>query len=434
MTERSNDNRGRKNLDSIRDVLARLEVMANANQTVAEQDQTPAGSAPTPEKTARKDGTAVVTSIAGPRRADVNLASYSGNNSGINATSISPSARDRVVPLEPNGLAKAKDIWQRSPFELETQRTNSNGAHKSPRSADLALQPAKFNYSPFIGFGVLIALGCGLAIGNYVRWNAETTSTSAALAMAAKDPIVASLAIANAGVGVPVPPVPVPARRPATGLAPSGEGAGIYFAPALDVVSGVTVAVGLRIDPVRLQGVNDYYVTLSGLPAGASLSQGRMVYPGVWAIEPAELAELRLTMPLHAPPATTVSLMLVARPGRVIAEGRGTIAMRGSDTVPAAASTATDDPGHSQERMRRSLALLAEGKADTARALFQEEAEHGDADAALFLGMTFDPRFTRQLGAGQLAPDVDLARQWYRMAAANGSAEAADHLKQLEPK
>ena len=126
--------------------------------------------------------------------------------------------------------------------------------------------------------------------------------------------------------------------------------------------------------------------------------------------------------------------MLVARPGRVIAEGRGTIAMRGSDTVPAAASTATDDPGHSQERMRRSLALLAEGKADTARALFQEEAEHGDADAALFLGMTFDPRFTRQLGAGQLAPDVDLARQWYRMAAANGSAEAADHLKQLEPK
>ena len=40
-------------------------------------------------------------------------------------------------------------------------------------------------------------------------------------------------------------------------------------------------------------------VTISGVPAGFSLSAGTQTYPGVWFVSQSDLAGLQLNTPLH---------------------------------------------------------------------------------------------------------------------------------------
>src|SRR6266545_3288412 len=76
--------------------------------------------------------------------------------------------------------------------------------------------------------------------------------------------------------------------------------------------------------------------------------------------------------------------------------------------------------------------LLKRGDIATARFLLKRAAIAGNAQAALELGMSFDPSFLGRLGVPGFAPDPAQAVQWYERAIELGSTEASDHLHHLK--
>jgi hypothetical protein len=75
--------------------------------------------------------------------------------------------------------------------------------------------------------------------------------------------------------------------------------------------------------------------------------------------------------------------------------------------------------------------MLKLGDIAAARLLFRRAALAGSAEAALELGMTYDPLFLRQLGAKGVDADVNSARKWYERARELGSSEASRRIDRL---
>ena len=69
--------------------------------------------------------------------------------------------------------------------------------------------------------------------------------------------------------------------------------------------------------------------------------------------------------------------------------------------------------------------FLKDGDILSARLLLKRAASAGNAQAALELGMTFDPFFLAERGVVGFAPDVAQARGWYERAVELGSTEAS---------
>jgi TPR repeat protein len=63
--------------------------------------------------------------------------------------------------------------------------------------------------------------------------------------------------------------------------------------------------------------------------------------------------------------------------------------------------------------------------------LLKRAAGTGNAQAALELGMTFDPVLLAKWGFPGFYPDVAQAREWYDRAIKLGSTEASRHLERL---
>jgi TPR repeat protein len=81
--------------------------------------------------------------------------------------------------------------------------------------------------------------------------------------------------------------------------------------------------------------------------------------------------------------------------------------------------------------MKRGEDFLKNGDIASARLILRRAANAGHAQAALALGVTFDPRFLAEQGVLGFAPDVAQARAWYERAAELGSSEAARRLERL---
>jgi hypothetical protein len=75
--------------------------------------------------------------------------------------------------------------------------------------------------------------------------------------------------------------------------------------------------------------------------------------------------------------------------------------------------------------------FLMIGDVTAARLAFRRAAESGDAQAALALGGTFDPRVLKSLGAVGVTADPAQARGWYQKAAELGSGDAPKRLNRL---
>jgi hypothetical protein len=75
--------------------------------------------------------------------------------------------------------------------------------------------------------------------------------------------------------------------------------------------------------------------------------------------------------------------------------------------------------------------FLKNGDTVSARLLLKQSANAGNAQAALELGMTFDPAFVKKWNVPGFAPDVAQAREWYGKAIKLGSTEASGHLARL---
>ena len=92
------------------------------------------------------------------------------------------------------------------------------------------------------------------------------------------------------------------------------------------------------------------------------------------------------------------------------------------------------DPDELATLMRRGEDFLKNGDIASARLILRRAANAGHAQAALALGVTFDPRFLAEQGVLGFPPDVAQARAWYERAAELGSSEAARRLERLQGK
>ncbi|MCK1736517.1 hypothetical protein IVA79_21795 [Bradyrhizobium sp. 138] len=82
--------------------------------------------------------------------------------------------------------------------------------------------------------------------------------------------------------------------------------------------------------------------------------------------------------------------------------------------------------------MARAKSLLTVGDIVAARLLLERAANAEDATAAFLLAQTYDPAVLGTSDARRIAADAIAARDWYRKAAALGSAEARQRLAQLQ--
>jgi len=81
--------------------------------------------------------------------------------------------------------------------------------------------------------------------------------------------------------------------------------------------------------------------------------------------------------------------------------------------------------------IRRGRALTASGQILAARFALKEVADADIAEAALALGMTYDPMELENLGVRNVLPEPDAARRWYQKAKDLGSTEAQGRLERL---
>jgi TPR repeat protein len=92
--------------------------------------------------------------------------------------------------------------------------------------------------------------------------------------------------------------------------------------------------------------------------------------------------------------------------------------------------TAPLDRDEINAMLGRARSFLSTGDVAAARVVLRRAAASDDPQAALALGGTYDPSVLKKLGIFSLA-DPAQAREWYRKAAALGSADASLRLEQL---
>ena len=76
-------------------------------------------------------------------------------------------------------------------------------------------------------------------------------------------------------------------------------------------------------------------------------------------------------------------------------------------------------------------AMILEGDIASARLFYEQAAGAGDAQAALYLGNSFNPVFLARLGVLGMRGNVVMAARWYRRALSLGSPDAEKMLRTL---
>jgi TPR repeat protein len=82
--------------------------------------------------------------------------------------------------------------------------------------------------------------------------------------------------------------------------------------------------------------------------------------------------------------------------------------------------------------LERARALVRAKDIAAARLIFTRLANSGVAEAAFELGRTYDPDFLETIPLAGLKPDVEVAKRWYKRAAALGDADAKNRLAKFE--
>ncbi|HEX7967284.1 MAG TPA: hypothetical protein VF502_03630, partial [Stellaceae bacterium] len=121
-----------------------------------------------------------------------------------------------------------------------------------------------------------------------------------------------------------------------------------------------------------------------------------------------------------------------APPPPAAPEAPPAVAMVEPDPAPVTPRRVESPPARDAAMLvRRGGELLAAGDIVSARHFFERAAEAGDAAAAVGLGKSYDPVFLQRVRTRGVVGDPDKAAEWYRRAAASGSAEAAALLARL---
>lgn len=258
-----------------------------------------------------------------------------------------------------------------------------------------------------------------------------------------------------------------------------GGGAQISIAPIILVEPTVETPLPIEVGPPAALPKNAF-LRIRGLPPQTTFSDGHFVSAGTWALPLASLADLKVTVPLAATGRAELQLALLAIDGAVMAEARTTLAITGGSVgnlaapqpplpaarLPGRASLGNEPvlqqpptpaakaippaiarveppapppmPAMKPEERERALKLLTRGDAELnggdvagARLLYQRAADAGLPEAAMAMGMTYDPGELARRGVKGLQGDPETARKWYAKAQDLGAPGAAERLGRL---
>jgi hypothetical protein len=199
-------------------------------------------------------------------------------------------------------------------------------------------------------------------------------------------------------------------------------------------------------------------IEIGGLPAGATITTGKLARSGEWRIPLPDLAGAFVVPPIDFSGETRLSIVLRGSKGDTLASNAvrlywspplaqaappptaTPVAMTSQPQLqaqpqpppplqaqPASAPPATRppqaaefvrqiDPKDVALLLKRAEALLVAGDIAPARALLQRAAEAHDPRAAHALASTYDPNELKKLGANGPIPNQELAQAWYQRA------------------
>jgi hypothetical protein len=171
-------------------------------------------------------------------------------------------------------------------------------------------------------------------------------------------------------------------------------------------------------------------ITIQGLPKGTTLSDGRPYGEAEWTVRPDEIGDLRLRLPKSANGHANLRIALIAADGTPIASAATQLNVA---TDPKTALISQQDETRLiPDLIAHGQKMIDVGYLAGARGYFKRAAEAGSADAALALGMTYDPSFINDTGAQGIKGDWVKARAWYERARELGSQGAQRKLDELK--
>jgi len=181
----------------------------------------------------------------------------------------------------------------------------------------------------------------------------------------------------------------------------------------------------------------DEKVILAGLATGTSLSAGTPLGETAWEMLAEDVGKVFVYAPKDFV-GIMIAVIDLRSPGGwlmdnqiVQLEWTQRTDERSAPQQDRSKQTPTTDVLDPQELAILFKHFLDAGDIVSARLLLKQAANSGSAQAALDLGMTFDPAFLAKWGAVGFTADVAQAREWYKRASNLGSTEAARRLEQL---
>jgi hypothetical protein len=196
----------------------------------------------------------------------------------------------------------------------------------------------------------------------------------------------------------------------------------------------ILVAVGIFNSDVTRDLIDKVPPSIGGVTQGQSASQAASAQPVARQLPPKEPAFLSNPATLtsgnaSSPREETPSREAIVSTYETALQSQVPVARTGNE---AAAPPKTLDAETLAALMTRASRLLALGDIAAARLLLARAANAQNATAAFLLAQTYDPSVLGVSDARSTTPDAVMARDWYRMAASLGSADAQQRLTQLQ--
>ncbi|HEY2531173.1 MAG TPA: hypothetical protein VGJ20_25110 [Xanthobacteraceae bacterium] len=188
-------------------------------------------------------------------------------------------------------------------------------------------------------------------------------------------------------------------------------------------------------------------LVFAGLAAGTRLSAGVPVSDTSWQVPSNELPGLSLYAPRDFVGVMNTAIDLLSPDKRLLdtrAVALEWIVKKPAPPAQPAAPIASANPStpavqpidsdRAAALLQRGRELLKTGDIAAARVAFLPLADAGNAEAALALGASFDPRYLARQNVIGVAGDEAKARAWYQRAMELGSTEAKNILARMETK
>lgn len=228
----------------------------------------------------------------------------------------------------------------------------------------------------------------------------------------------------------PAPAIAAPATQASAAAKQDTESPTIALTAPTDLKAeaGKSVPFAISLDSTDTLPARSI-ITISGLPSGATFTDGRPYGDTDWSLRPDEIGDLQLTLPAGASGERDLDVALISADGTELASAATRLSIAADPK--AALVSRPQDVGLVSDLIAHGRKMIEVGYLAGARAYYQRAAEAGSGEAAFALAATYDPALITEIGAQGIKPDVSQARIWYARALALGETRAEAELSRL---